>query len=124
MFVDIGHFGAGVLSYFRFLKWLFQLNVLIFLLIFSFIVLPEIVFTADDTYSTAVTGTENYSSAVFTAINCSSLYEVNVTDSPIQNIIDFLQGTVRKLIHYTTCPRFKFESCGRNPVGNLTITSH
>ncbi|XP_013408571.1 transmembrane channel-like protein 6 [Lingula anatina] len=39
-----GHFGTGVTSYFRFLKWLFIINIPVFLLSFFFIVLPEMLF--------------------------------------------------------------------------------
>ena len=48
-----GHFGTGVLSYFIFLKWLFQLNCAIFGLVFLFIVVPQLALNtaADPTYN-------------------------------------------------------------------------
>jgi len=44
MYKFTGRFGSGVRSYFSFLRWLFLLNVYIFLLVFIFIVVPTIVF--------------------------------------------------------------------------------
>lgn len=38
-----GLFGTGVGSYFRFLKWLFLLNIPIFLICFSFVTIPQLV---------------------------------------------------------------------------------
>ena len=39
-----GHFGTGVSSYFLFLKWIFLLNIPVFILTFGFVVLPQILF--------------------------------------------------------------------------------
>lgn len=39
-----GHFGTGVLSYFMFLKWLFYINIPVFVLTFGFIILPQILY--------------------------------------------------------------------------------
>lgn len=39
-----GHFGTGVTSYFLFLKWIFLLNIPVFILTFGFVVLPQILF--------------------------------------------------------------------------------
>lgn len=39
-----GHFGAGVLSYFLFLKWMLLINIPTLLLTFSFVVIPQILF--------------------------------------------------------------------------------
>merc|ERR1712142_1248787 len=48
-----GLFGTGVGSYFRFLKWLFLLNIPIFLVCFSFVTIPQLVhdFTNNSTAS-------------------------------------------------------------------------
>ncbi|KDR19382.1 Transmembrane channel-like protein 5 [Zootermopsis nevadensis] len=37
-----GHFGSGVATYFRFLRWLFLLNTVVFLLSFGFVVIPQL----------------------------------------------------------------------------------
>ncbi|XP_069692484.1 transmembrane channel-like protein 7 isoform X2 [Periplaneta americana] len=37
-----GHFGSGVATYFRFLRWLFLLNSIVFLISFGFIVVPQL----------------------------------------------------------------------------------
>jgi len=39
-----GHFGTGVLSYFLFLKWLFYINIPVFVLTFAFVILPQILY--------------------------------------------------------------------------------
>ena len=39
-----GHFGTGVTSYFLFLKWIFLLNIPVFILTFGFVVIPQILF--------------------------------------------------------------------------------
>lgn len=39
-----GHFGSSVGTYFKFLRWLFILNALILVLIFSFVVFPQILY--------------------------------------------------------------------------------
>ncbi|ELU16986.1 hypothetical protein CAPTEDRAFT_22791, partial [Capitella teleta] len=60
-----GHFGAGVVMYFKFLKWMFQLNILLFLLVLLFLVLPEALLTDN----------------------------MNVSSSAVELVVDFLQGT-------------------------------
>lgn len=42
-----GHFGTGVVAFFRFVKWLFFLNLLVLFLVFSFVVLPTILVDRD-----------------------------------------------------------------------------
>ena len=37
-----GHFGTSVTSYFRFIKWLFLLNIPVFLLTLAFVVVPQL----------------------------------------------------------------------------------
>ncbi|XP_052761311.1 transmembrane channel-like protein 5 isoform X2 [Mya arenaria] len=39
-----GHFGTSVLSYFLFLKWLFYINIPVFVLTFGFVILPQILY--------------------------------------------------------------------------------
>ena len=88
-----GHFGSGVLTYFTFLKWLFQLNLFIAVMLFLFIILPMIIFNGLD-YDETVTGSVNNTEAVELAITCSELYVVNISQPWYQYIADFIQGTV------------------------------
>ncbi|XP_064610640.1 transmembrane channel-like protein 5 isoform X2 [Liolophura sinensis] len=39
-----GHFGTGVVSYFRFLKWLFLLNIPVFFVTLAFVIIPQALF--------------------------------------------------------------------------------
>lgn len=41
-----GNFGSGVVSYFIFLRWLFLMNLIIFLLWFGLVVIPQLVWVA------------------------------------------------------------------------------
>ena len=95
-----GHFGSGVVSYFTFLKWLFMLNLAIFLLLFLFLVLPQILFPPLG-YDDWITGMGNTSDAGQNrSFICSALYDLSVNVShndPLQLVLDFLQGTVRNV---------------------------
>ena len=39
-----GHFGTGVTSYFRFIKWLFLVNIPVFLLTLAFVIVPQLMY--------------------------------------------------------------------------------
>lgn len=41
-----GHFGSGVATYFRFLRWLFLLNVFLTLFMVGFVVIPQALYTS------------------------------------------------------------------------------
>jgi hypothetical protein len=84
--------------YFKFLKWMFQLNILLFLLVLLFLVLPEALLT-DNSYTAAVTGATGLSNATLLAATCSAAYTVNVSSSAVELVVDFLQGTVRTSCH-------------------------
>lgn len=43
-----GHFGSGVAAYFKFLRWLFILNLLLITMAFGFVTLPQILFNSVD----------------------------------------------------------------------------
>jgi hypothetical protein len=89
-----GHQGAGVASYFVFLRWLFILNIFIFLLIFWVITFFQVTFDPETTYDTDLTGT---GSSVFTttvAETCMTQYSPNVSSDALSLILGFFQGTV------------------------------
>jgi len=48
-----GKFGSGVLSYFKFLRWLFLLNVLISFLVLAFVVAPQLMYSPSYKSNTA-----------------------------------------------------------------------
>ncbi|VDI37913.1 Hypothetical predicted protein [Mytilus galloprovincialis] len=52
-----GHFGTGVTSYFLFLKWIFLLNIPVFILTFGFVVLPQILFRYNQPATTVTNST-------------------------------------------------------------------
>lgn len=39
-----GHFGSGVASYFKFVRWLFIMNVLVMIALLGFVVVPQVLF--------------------------------------------------------------------------------
>ena len=86
--------------YFSFLRWLFLVNVVIFVLVFFFATIPQLAFP-DDTATP--NGARYYNTSDATSRNieraekCSGLYVVDEPDNPsgVQPFIDFLLGTVR-----------------------------
>ena len=92
----LGNFGSGVVTYFRFFKWLFQLNIAIFLLMFFFVTIPQLAAVSSSLNITASAIPENTTDADLIAIRCSDLYETNITSSTLwwEQILDLLQGTV------------------------------
>ncbi|XP_048248719.1 transmembrane channel-like protein 7 isoform X1 [Haliotis rufescens] len=82
-----GHQGTGVLSYFVFLRWLFGLNFVLFLLLFGFITVPMILQPAIN-YSGTSTDT-----AVNLSYYCTELYILNISTNAAELILDFIQGT-------------------------------
>ncbi|XP_064610385.1 transmembrane channel-like protein 7 isoform X2 [Liolophura sinensis] len=87
-----GYQGGGVLSYFVFLKWLLKLNFYIFLLMFLFTTLPDVIFPELD-YSSSVTGSSTGTANQNLSITCSALYTVTTSVWAVDNVQDFLQGT-------------------------------
>nr|XP_022315279.1 transmembrane channel-like protein 7 isoform X7 [Crassostrea virginica] len=87
-----GHQGTGVVSYFVFLRWLFFLNLFIFLLIMLFVTIPYIV-SANAGYTYRVQGTSISGVNVANEQTCSPLYVVNVSSSAQTLVQDFLQGS-------------------------------
>ncbi|GFS19480.1 transmembrane channel-like protein [Elysia marginata] len=80
-----GHHGAGVASYFLFLRWLFGFNIILFLLMVSFIVIPMSLI--GDSPLTASTN-----SIVNTSYYCSLNYTV-LEQKGISYLLEFIQGT-------------------------------
>lgn len=66
-----GHFGSGVATYFRFLRWLFIMNVIVSIVTLGFVVIPQALYTNN--------------------IN-------NTTDSIGFNFVDIFTGQVSKSI--------------------------
>ena len=48
LYLLIGSFGNGVLSYFTFLKWLLQLNIYIFIMTLCFVIIPQAISTGKE----------------------------------------------------------------------------
>ena len=82
-----------MLTYFCFLKWLFLLNVYVFIIVFVFIAVPQMAFPS---VGYATTNTSSMSANTLRAGVCSQLYVVvtPVGATAAQPIVDFLQGTV------------------------------
>lgn len=69
-----GHFGSGVCAYFQFLRWLFALNLFLFILTFGFIILPQILYN-------------------YFQIQNNFDYEINNNNRTLK-MLDFLTGEV------------------------------
>lgn len=82
----IGQFGNGVLSFFLFLKWLMFLDLLIFIIQFSFISIPKLVLP-----DPVVTNTTNSSSC---KINPNPDYTTGKGEGSL--IVDFMTGQVSR----------------------------
>lgn len=80
-----GNFGTGVVAYFLFLRWLMFLNLIIFIVIFGFVVLPQIILKEPDDYPCELMD-ENSTQC------CSDNYFSNVGGNDF-NILDIIQGT-------------------------------
>lgn len=54
-----GHFGSGVGTYFKFLRWLFMLNMVLLFFSFTFIILPQVIFdvSSENVFETSENGT-------------------------------------------------------------------
>ncbi|XP_061181691.1 transmembrane channel-like protein 7 isoform X2 [Saccostrea echinata] len=87
-----GHQGTGVVSYFVFLRWLFFLNLFIFLVMLLFVTIPFAAFS-NYGYSYAVQGEGISGLDVASAGTCTPLYTVNVSSDAATLIQDFLQGS-------------------------------
>lgn len=80
-----GNFGTGVVAYFLFLRWLMFLNLVIFIVIFGFVVLPQIILKEPDDYPCELMD-EN-------STQCCSDNYLNVVGGNDFNILDIIQGT-------------------------------
>lgn len=80
-----GNFGTGVVAYFLFLKWLMFLNLGIFLLIFSFIVLPQLLLIEPKK--------QTCESSLPNSTECCSEKYFNETINNDFFLLDIIQGT-------------------------------
>ncbi|KAK6622947.1 hypothetical protein RUM43_008799 [Polyplax serrata] len=88
-----GNFGTGVVSFFRFIKWLMYLNIVIFLLMFTFVVLPTLLSeilqnSAYLTMEKPILPCRNMSMVE----ECSNNYTRTISSRDI-GILDVIQGT-------------------------------
>lgn len=83
-----GNFGTGVVAYFLFLRWLMFLNLLIFALIFSFVVVPQIWLATPATTTKDCTAMLNLNTT-----ECCMLDYLNGTTNNDFIILDLVQGT-------------------------------
>ena len=92
IYLQIGHFGNGVLSYFVFLKSLIALNLVIFVLVFGFIVVPQIVINNGELVEDV---THNIITTLDTNFTCPSENRDFYKDRSLaNNILDFFTGEV------------------------------
>ena len=75
-FFILGSFGNGVLSYFTFLKWLFLLNVYIFILTLCFVIIPQALSTGEEL---PLESPQNFSDSAIKNASSPSLVLTNVS---------------------------------------------
>ncbi|KAK2185330.1 hypothetical protein NP493_240g05018 [Ridgeia piscesae] len=78
-----------------FLRWLFLVNVVIFVLMFFFATIPQLAFPDDTATPNETMYYNTPNKNIKRAYNCSALYVVDEPDNPsgVQPLIDFLLGT-------------------------------
>ncbi|KAL9702659.1 hypothetical protein quinque_006177 [Culex quinquefasciatus] len=81
-----GNFGTGVVAYFLFLRWLMFLNLIVFGLISTFIVLPHLALREPRDVPCEL-GVNS------TSVQCCSESYVNVTKAATFSVLDVIQGT-------------------------------
>ncbi|XP_076619664.1 transmembrane channel-like protein 7 [Colletes latitarsis] len=86
-----GNFGMGIVAYFLFIKWLMYLNILLFLIMFLFIVLPAVLFDMPEEES-CINSNNSHS------ISCCSELYWNITEGS-SSLTDIVQGT--GILEYT-----------------------
>lgn len=88
-----GNFGTGVVAYFLFLRWLMFLNLLIFALIFSFIVMPQVFLGGTEGGVTSDTALDcSTDSWMANSTECCAHQYLNDTQRDFF-ILDLVQGT-------------------------------
>ncbi|CAD5114268.1 DgyrCDS3410 [Dimorphilus gyrociliatus] len=94
-----GRFGTSVSSYFEFLIWLFQLNFVIFILVFSIILLPHIFYKPKSFETSVINSTRINNIYVNESIKCSKRYGTYLSDTfrnatAFQKILGLFIGTL------------------------------
>lgn len=82
-----GHFGSGVASYFKFVRWLFIMNVLVMIAILGFVVVPQILFEQFGNENTTKTNIEFNFKDIFTGdgyLTDTLLYYGHYTNQTVQ----------------------------------------
>ncbi|KAI8492670.1 ion transport [Branchiostoma belcheri] len=83
-----GKFGTGILSYFQFMRWLLFLNLVIFLLMFLFILLPSLIFTRQEATVSSTNNSTNTTQQI-----CEDRYvpyNISLYTPPEQHISDYI----------------------------------
>lgn len=88
-----GNFGTGVVSFFRFIKWLMYLNIVIFILMFVFVVLPTLLSEILQSSTTIPTEKPLLPCRNMSLVEeCSDNYTKTISSTDI-GILDIIQGT-------------------------------
>lgn len=61
-----GHFGSGVATYFKFVRWLFLMNVFVVIFTIGFVVVPQILYDIFDSENTTTTQNDFNIEDIFT----------------------------------------------------------
>ncbi|XP_059152842.1 transmembrane channel-like protein 7 [Physella acuta] len=93
-----GHFGIAVSTYFRFTRWLVNINFLVFFLYLCFIYIPQLAYSKDKDYYTPLATNDTRGYLQNTMVKCSKSYQQrsqNATEkqSEAMKFLDVAQGT-------------------------------
>lgn len=108
-----GQYGTGVVSYFVFLRWLLFLNIIIYLIVFCLVVLPQIVSDKlDDTLADNFTTADNFELSTTNAPTGTTSTFIAITE-PLKQLMPNATSSTQTNLSHGECQKF-YESSIEN----------